>query len=272
MKSYSFAGTTMTVLVGGDETDGAFAVLHVIKPPGSSTPPHSHDHETEVSYVLSGHVRVEAEGRVIDVREGELCVLPPTRPHRLFNDSETIAREFLLCSPAVFDRFVTEAGTPTETFGPPKAMTEGDRERLVELAPRFGIRFLRSAEPPDNPQPQAEPECKAWDVMGSRVEFVGQTGQGERDLALLRVVVPPGRTITLPSHPDPECFFVTNGTLEFYRSDLASGWSPLNEDHAMCIGGKVEHAIRNSSDLPGRALLVTTLRMTELFQTVGTPV
>ena len=101
MKSYSFAGTTMTVLVGGDETDGAFAVLHVIKPPGSSTPPHSHDHETEVSYVLSGHVRVEAEGRVIDVREGELCVLPPTRPHRLFNDSETTAREFLLCSPAV---------------------------------------------------------------------------------------------------------------------------------------------------------------------------
>ena len=271
MKSYLFAGTTMTVLVGGDETDGKFAVLHVIKPPGSSTPPHSHDNETEVSYVLSGSVRVQTEGRITDVREGELCVLPPKRPHRLFNDSTATAREFLLCSPAVFDRFVAEAGTPTEIFGEPKAMTASDRERLVELAPRYGIRLLRSAEPPDSPQSQAKSEHKTWDVLGTHVEFIGQIGQREDDLALLRMVVPPGGTVALPSHPDPKCFFVIDGRLEIYRSDLATGWSALNVDHAMYVAGNVEHAIRNASDLPGRALLVTTLRMAELLQTVNPP-
>ena len=35
-RAYAFAGTTMTVLVSGEETGGAFTVLHVIKPPGSS--------------------------------------------------------------------------------------------------------------------------------------------------------------------------------------------------------------------------------------------
>ncbi len=39
MKSYLFAGTTITVLVDSDETDGRFAVLHIIKSPGGSTPP-----------------------------------------------------------------------------------------------------------------------------------------------------------------------------------------------------------------------------------------
>ena len=271
MKSYLFAGTTMTVLVGSDEIDGKFAVLHVIKPPGSSTPPHSHDHETEVSYVLSGHVRVETEGRVTDVREGELCVLPRGRPHRIFNDSETTAREFLLCSPAVFDHFVADAGTPTETFGAPKAMTAGERERLVELAPRHGIRLLRSAEPPDTPQTHATGERKKWDVMETRVEFIGQTGQREDDLALLRMVVPRGGRFALDSHPDPECLFVADGTLEVYRSDPASGWSPLNVDHAMYIGGNVEHAVRNPSSVSAHALLVTTVRIAHLVQTVGSP-
>lgn len=269
MKSYLFAGTTMTVLVGSDQTDGRFAVLHVIKPPGSSTPPHSHNNETELTYVLSGHVRVETEGRVTDVRKGELCILPPKRPHRIFNDSKTTAREFLLCSPAVFDRFVAEAGIPTEAFGPPKAMTAGDRERLVERAPRYGIRLLPSAEPPDSPQPHAGSERKAWDVIGTRVEIVGQTGPLEDDLALLRLTVPPGGTVALYGHSDPHCLLVTDGILEDRRSGLASDWSSLNAECAMYIDGNGEHAIRNPSDLPGRALLVTTVRTAHVFQSIG---
>ena len=50
-RSYAFAGTTMTILVGGEQTGGAFTILHVNKPLASSTPPHSHDDETEVVYL-----------------------------------------------------------------------------------------------------------------------------------------------------------------------------------------------------------------------------
>ena len=60
MKSCLFAGTTMTVLVGSDETEGRFAVVHVIKlarpTPLLNAPPaqemqHEHDqrhHEHDV--------------------------------------------------------------------------------------------------------------------------------------------------------------------------------------------------------------------------------
>jgi glyoxylate utilization-related uncharacterized protein len=79
-RTYAFAGTTMTVLIPASETGGRFAVLHVIKPVGSSTPPHSHDDETEISYVLSGLLGVETEGRKTAVATSEIVVLPVGRP------------------------------------------------------------------------------------------------------------------------------------------------------------------------------------------------
>ena len=93
-KAYAFAGSTMTVLVPGEQTNGLFAVLHVTKPSGSSTPPHSHDAETELSYVLSGSLGVETEGRTIAAGPGQFVLLPATRPHRLFNSSDAAVRSF----------------------------------------------------------------------------------------------------------------------------------------------------------------------------------
>ena len=57
VEAYAFAGTTMTVLVQGQATGGVFTVLHVIKPSGCSTPPHSHDKETELPVLLQALLR-----------------------------------------------------------------------------------------------------------------------------------------------------------------------------------------------------------------------
>jgi quercetin dioxygenase-like cupin family protein len=142
VEAYAFAGTTMTVLIPGAATGGAFTVLHVVKPTGSLTPPHSHDAETEVPYVLSGTLGVEREGRTTAIAAGTCMVLPPTWPHRLLNDSGATVRELLLCAPAYFDRFVASAGTPVEPYAQPVAMTAEDRQRLVAKAPEFGIQLL----------------------------------------------------------------------------------------------------------------------------------
>ena len=152
VEAYALAGTTMTILVPGEVTGGAFTVLHVIKPTGCSTPPHSHDVETEVPYVLSGTLGVETEGHSIAVAAGSCIVLAPARPHRLFNESGAPVHEFLLCTPAYFDRFVAAAGTPVEPYAQPTPMTGEDRQRLVTLAPEFGIQLLSTATPRDHHQ------------------------------------------------------------------------------------------------------------------------
>lgn len=267
---YAFAGTTMTVLVPGPETGGAFALLHVVKPSGSSTPPHSHERDAEVVYTLSGAVKADTEGRVLPVAEGEAFMLPPGRPHRLFNDTGRIARELLLCVPAGFEDFVTEAGTPTEPFADPWAMTGADRQRLAAAAPRHGIRLLHSTEP-DGPAREipAHP-VEAWDVLGARLEVLVRLGEGDDDLVLLRSTIPGGASVPLHGHADPECFFVVEGRLEIFRERPVPGWATLGPDQAAYMPPDVRHAVRNPGRAAARILMVTTVRMARFFATAGT--
>ena len=258
LQAYSFAGTTMTILVSGAETNGAFAVLHVIKPPGSSTPPHSHDRELELSYVLSGTLSGETEGRIETRSPGESLVLPPARPHRLFNASGETVREFLLCAPAIFDRFVAAAGSSVEPYAEPRPMTAEDRQRLVEAAPDFGVRLLRSAEPDGRGVTPTSPEPERVDVPGASVEVLTRLGPADQDLVLMRVVLEQGRVLPLDGHVDQTCLFIVEGAAEVQRDGF--DWMTLQAGEAMYVPAGAGRAARNAGHAPAHILLVTTVR------------
>jgi quercetin dioxygenase-like cupin family protein len=241
----------------------------VIKPNGSSTPLHSHDEETELSYVLSGSLGVETEGCRAAVGAGSLVVLPPARPHRLFNDSGRSVREFLLCTPARFDQFVAVVGTPVAPYAEPEAMTEEDRERLVGAAPQFGIRLLPSAAPQNETHEPAPSSPDILDVLGTRIDVLARLGDGDDDLVLLRSALEPGLSVPLHSHADPECLFVIGGELDVYRDDSAAAWNKLGPGEAIYVGSNVRHAIRNGGAVPAELLAVVTVRMARFFAAIG---
>lgn len=37
---------------------------------------HAHEHEDELFFILAGHLRIELDDRVVDLREGEMFVVP----------------------------------------------------------------------------------------------------------------------------------------------------------------------------------------------------
>jgi quercetin dioxygenase-like cupin family protein len=268
-RAYSFAGGTMTVLVAGEQTGGAFTVLHMVKAPGSSTPPHSHDTEVELVYVLAGELGVEMNSTRVRRRAGELVVLPPGQPHRLFNDTSAPVRELLVCSPAIFDRFVAAVGTEVLPGAAPRPMSEQDKQRLVKAAPDYGIRLLRSTESTGSTAPTVEPAQEALDVMGARVEVLARLGDADDALVLLRETVHPGRAVSLHSHADPECFFVTAGVLDLYRED--KGWLKLEAEQFEHVGRDIRHAVRNGGTEPVELVMVTTVRMARFFSDIGSP-
>jgi quercetin dioxygenase-like cupin family protein len=221
--------------------------------------------------VLSGSLGVETEGRTTAKGAGDFVLLPPTRPHRLFNDSRAVERELLICAPARFDRLVAAAGTPVAPFAEPKPMTDEDRRRLVADAPKFGIRLLPSAAPPDWPHELGPSSPQILDVLGARIETFARFGDGDGDVVLIRASLPPGRSLPLLSHDDRKCLFGVNGELAFYGDGSGEGWRNLVPDEAVNVGPNVPHAIRNSGTAPADFLMVTTVRLARFFATIGSP-
>ena len=91
---------------------------------------------------IEGELTAMIEGRPRRLTAGGNMFLPRGIPHQLMNRSGDPCRYILIGTPALFDRFVEEAGRelrPGVAIGPP---TPEEIERLCEASPRFGITLL----------------------------------------------------------------------------------------------------------------------------------
>ena len=74
-------GVDVTMLVEKEHTDGRFSVLEYVTAPGHEPPPHWHEHEDEVFYVIEGHLEMHCGDQVLHVEAGECVFLPKRKPH-----------------------------------------------------------------------------------------------------------------------------------------------------------------------------------------------
>ncbi len=128
----------MTVKAGGDETDGAFAVVECLLPSGFVPPPHCHRLETETWYVLEGELQIACGDKRWTVGPGAFVCLPRGIPHGFAVSSATPARVLQVSAPAQFERYIAELGEPaTERVLPsPKPP---DLAKIEALRPTYEI-------------------------------------------------------------------------------------------------------------------------------------
>jgi quercetin dioxygenase-like cupin family protein len=107
------------------------------------------------------------------------------------------------------------------------------------------------------------------DVFGPTVEFLTQSDE----FCVLRGVVPPGVTVPLHRHGDAEDFFIISGTQQvLVHGTTGLEWHDAHAGDYVRIPGEVPHAIRNVTEEPAVALIITTARMGRFFQEIGRPV
>jgi quercetin dioxygenase-like cupin family protein len=107
------------------------------------------------------------------------------------------------------------------------------------------------------------------DVLGPTVELLTWSDE----FCVLRGVVPPGVAVPLHRHADTEDFFVISGTQQvLVHGENGLEWHDAHAGDYVCIPGDVPHAVRNITDEPAIALIITTGRMGRFFQEVGRPV
>jgi quercetin dioxygenase-like cupin family protein len=141
-----FLGALIRVRAGGDVTAGQLAILEHGGERGYSSPVHRHDVDEETFLVLDGELRVEVDGQARAVGAGAVAFLPRGLPHAFVVTSPQ-ARFLTLHTPAGFDRFALEAGTPWHPdAGRPDLPPDPDG--LAVMASAYGIEIIG---PPPTP-------------------------------------------------------------------------------------------------------------------------
>ncbi len=97
-------GDVYRLLATSEETDGKYALIEAIVPPGGGPPPHKHSREEEGFYVLEGELRITVDGESFVARPGEFVNLPVGSLHWFANATDKPAKMLITLSPAGLER------------------------------------------------------------------------------------------------------------------------------------------------------------------------
>lgn len=147
-KTLGIAGGNYRIIISGEQTGGAYAVIEMLVPPGGGPGPHAHADFQESFYVMDGEVEVKTKDAIFMAKKGSFVNIPlGGMVHCFKNKSNDVAK--LLCTvvPSGLEEFFVAAGQPAALgeFLPPPAMDEAAKKRLMELAEQYGQKLY----PPD---------------------------------------------------------------------------------------------------------------------------
>ncbi len=142
-RTVAVVGDVYRFLATGDETDGKYALWEAIVPPGGGPPPHVHSREQEGFYILEGEITFTIGDRRVVAGAGTFANMPVGTPHSFKNESSRTARMLISVAPAGLEQMFFEFGVAlpegATTAQPP---TREEIDRLLAIAPRYGIRML----------------------------------------------------------------------------------------------------------------------------------
>ena len=136
------AGDAYTLLATGDMTAGAYATIDALIPPGGGPPPHIHSREEETFYVLEGEVTFFVEETVQVAAPGTFLRVPRDVRHSFQNCSAQNARLLISVVPAGLENLFRAIGSPLQPGQLPSPPTPEQLQKLVALAPEYGIELI----------------------------------------------------------------------------------------------------------------------------------
>ena len=151
--TFAYMGSLMTFLAKGSETGGRFALMEFHTKPGNEPPPHVHQREHELYFVLEGRMRFYCEDKTLDIGAGEVAFLPQGKAHA-FTCTSDVVRTLIFVQAtgkdAVgLDSYFLAMGEPaTSMVLPESAVTYAvdDPERAIRIGALNGIRILSPSE------------------------------------------------------------------------------------------------------------------------------
>ena len=128
-QNLSVVGDAYRILISGKQTEGAYAVIDMLVPPGGGPGPHAHADIQELFYVVDGEIEFKTEAGKYIAKKGAFVNVPKGgEVHCFKNTSNETAHMLCTVIPAGLDAFFEEIGTPVAagTFLPPPIFNNDD--------------------------------------------------------------------------------------------------------------------------------------------------
>lgn len=137
-------GFSLNFIATGEHTNGAFALLEGRARKGGEPPMHTHEHEDEAFYMLSGEMIVTIGEEDFHIKPGDFIFLPRLIPHTQKFLTETV-HVLLMISPAGLEEYFYTLSAPAENFGIPPLPTAPPptemMQMMAKLDQQFGISY-----------------------------------------------------------------------------------------------------------------------------------
>jgi mannose-6-phosphate isomerase-like protein (cupin superfamily) len=151
--TFAYMGSLMTFLAKGSETGGRFALMEYHTKPGNEPPPHVHEREHELYFVLQGTMRFYCEDKILDIGAGEVVFLPQGKAHA-FTCTSNVVRTLIFVQAtgkdAVgLDSYFLAMSDPAAGMAlPESAITYAvdDPQHAIRVGASTGIRILSPLE------------------------------------------------------------------------------------------------------------------------------
>lgn len=139
----SVVGLGYALLVSGEQTGGAYEVIHFVVPAGLGPPLHRHAREHESFHILEGEFELTLAGRPMRARAGDCVHLPQGVPHTFRNAGESTGSLLCWVIPGNLGGFFDEFKRDWPADMPlPPPVTDEDVTRLMAAAEKYGIEIL----------------------------------------------------------------------------------------------------------------------------------
>lgn len=147
-KIVSVVGDTYRIVMTGEQTNDAYAMIDMLIPPGGGPGPHSHSGFQEAFYILEGEIEVRSESGVYVAKQGSFVNIPlGGLVHQFKNRSDSVAHVLCTVVPAGLELLFLEIGKPVKEreLIKPSIMSAEDMQRLEGIAEKHGQKLF----PPD---------------------------------------------------------------------------------------------------------------------------
>jgi len=141
-------GDTYRIIIGSEQTDGAYALIDMLIPPKVGPGPHSHVTFQEAFYIIDGEITVITKEKTHTATKGSYINIPFNGPvHKFTNKTDNSAHLLCLFTPGGLEKMFEEVGrpVPADTFLPPSQMTPEELKRIESIAEKYGAKLY----PPD---------------------------------------------------------------------------------------------------------------------------